>query len=138
MKKLLILPLAILLAAGCSKTTSYSTPQVSTPVTENASQTGGSTTSQTGTSTSASSSTAGVSGYTMAQVAAANSAAKCWTAIRGDVYDLTSWVDQHPGGGDKILSICGTDGTAAFEGQHGGQRRPERELAGFKIGTLAQ
>jgi hypothetical protein len=27
---------------------------------------------------------------------------------------------------------------AAFNGQHGGQARPASELAGFKIGTLAQ
>ncbi len=82
----------------------------------------------------------GVTGttYAMADVAAHNSGASCWTAINGGVYDVTSWIKQHPGGQQAILSLCGTDGSAAFNGQHGGQARPASELATFKIGTLAQ
>ena len=76
--------------------------------------------------------------YTMAQVAAHNSQSSCWTAINGSVYDLTQFVGQHPGGSGAIVSICGTDGTDAFNGKHGGQARPAQELAGLKIGTLAQ
>jgi hypothetical protein len=82
------------------------------------------------------SSTAGT--YTMAQVAQHANASSCYTAINGSVYDLTSFVNQHPGGAGAILSLCGRDGTASFEAQHGGQRRPESELASLKIGTLAQ
>ena len=74
--------------------------------------------------------------YTMAQVATANSAAKCWTVISGKVYNLTSWIAQHPGGEGAILSICGKDGTAAFNNQHGGQGKPEQILSTFLIGTL--
>ncbi len=77
------------------------------------------------------------SGYTAAQVAAHASAQSCWTSINGNVYDLTSWINQHPGGSEAILSLCGTDGTKAFMQQHGGQGRPEQELATFKIGALA-
>ncbi len=77
------------------------------------------------------------SGYTMAQVAAHAGASSCWTAIGGKVYDLTSWISKHPGGKSAILRLCGVDGTAAFDDQHGGQARPERELASFLIGTLA-
>lgn len=76
--------------------------------------------------------------YTLAQVATHNSAQSCWTAINGGVYDVTAWVSQHPGGAQAILSLCGTDGSSAFNGQHGGERRPAQELAGFKIGTLIQ
>jgi cytochrome b involved in lipid metabolism len=76
------------------------------------------------------------SGYTMAQVAAHSSASSCWAAINGNVYDLTSWVNQHPGGPGAILSLCGTDGSDAFNGQHGGQRRPASELAQFLLGPL--
>jgi len=76
------------------------------------------------------------SGYTIAQVASHNSGASCWTAISGNVYDLTAWISQHPGGSQAILSLCGVDGTAAFDAQHGGQRSPERELASLKIGAL--
>lgn len=74
--------------------------------------------------------------YTLAQVATHNSATSCYTAINGSVYDVTPFIRQHPGGMGAILSLCGRDGTSAFEGQHGGQGRPAAELATFKIGTL--
>jgi hypothetical protein len=32
--------------------------------------------------------------------------------------------------------MCGVDASSAFDGQHGGEKRPANELAGFKIGTL--
>ena len=74
--------------------------------------------------------------YTLADVAIHNSGASCWSAINGGAYDLTSWINQHPGGPQAILSICGKDGSSAFSAQHGGQSRPANELAGFKIGVL--
>ena len=78
------------------------------------------------------------SAYTMAQVRMHASSESCWTAIAGNVYDLTSWITKHPGGKSAILQLCGTDGTQAFNDQHGGQARPEQELATFKIGALTQ
>lgn len=74
--------------------------------------------------------------FTAAQVAQHNSAASCYTIINASVYDLTSFVSQHPGGDRAILSICGVDGTASFEQQHGGSRRQETLLAPMKIGVL--
>lgn len=74
--------------------------------------------------------------YTMADVAAHKDAASCWSAIDGGVYDLTGWIGRHPGGSDAIFYLCGKDGSDAFNEQHGGQRRPARELDGFKIGAL--
>lgn len=78
-----------------------------------------------------------VRSFTMALVAAHNSAASCYSAINGSVYDLTSFIGQHPGGQAAIKSLCGVDGSAAFNGQHGGAGRPASELASFKIGILA-
>lgn len=75
-------------------------------------------------------------GYTLAQVAVHNSSSSCWSAINGKVYDLTSWINQHPGGKSAILSLCGKDGSAAYNDQHGGQRRPANELAGFYLAPL--
>lgn len=77
------------------------------------------------------------SSYTLAQVKAHNKPTDCWTAINGNVYDLTAWEAQHPGGVSPIIALCGTDGTAAFTNQHGGQNRPKNELTQFQIGTLA-
>ncbi len=77
-------------------------------------------------------------GFTRASVATHASKASCWTIVNGSVYDVIAWIGQHPGGAGAILSMCGKDATAQFEGQHGGQGRPEAELASFKIGAVAQ
>jgi cytochrome b involved in lipid metabolism len=76
--------------------------------------------------------------YTLAEVAKHKDATSCYSAINGNVYDLTNWINQHPGGPDKILSICGSDGSAAFNNQHGDAKRQADILATFKIGTLTQ
>lgn len=78
------------------------------------------------------------SSYTLAQVAVHASASSCWSVIDGAVYDLTPWIRQHPGGERAILGICGIDGSAAFNGQHGGQSRPAAALVNFKIGALTR
>ena len=91
--------------------------------------------------TSAATATADASGtaqtYTLDQVEQHNQATDCWAAIEGEVYNLTDWVNQHPGGADHIAAICGTDATQAFEQQHSGQQRPASQLTQFRIGTLA-
>jgi cytochrome b involved in lipid metabolism len=74
--------------------------------------------------------------YAMTDIQTANTPEKCWTAINGKVYDLTSYISRHPGGPDNIARLCGTDGSAAFNAQHGGQRRPAQELASLQIGVL--
>ena len=86
---------------------------------------------------SAATSTSGKT-YTLADLAKHAGASSCWTAINGKVYDVTSWIDQHPGGKDAILSTCGKDASSAFNGQHGGQARPAQELATFYIGDLSK
>jgi cytochrome b involved in lipid metabolism len=57
--------------------------------------------------------------------------------VGGNVYDLTSYVSNHPGGSSVIKAICGKDGSAAFAGQHSGASKPNNVLAGFKLGALA-
>jgi cytochrome b involved in lipid metabolism len=76
--------------------------------------------------------------YTMAQVQTANSQAKCYSVINGMVYDLTSWISNHPGGEKAILGICGKDGTLAFTQQHSGQEKPLDTIKKFYIGDLEQ
>jgi hypothetical protein len=78
------------------------------------------------------------SGYTLADVAKHSSVSSCWAAVNGNVYDLTKWINQHPGGPERIKSICGTDGSAAFNGQHGGDTKPEAMLKTFLIGPLTR
>lgn len=74
--------------------------------------------------------------YSFEEVQIHNSKQSCWSAIRGKVYDLTSWISNHPGGEKAILSICGKDGTEAFVNQHGGKDKPEKTLSQFEIGEL--
>ena len=77
------------------------------------------------------------SGYTMAQVAANNSAKSCWAVIEGSVYNLTAWINSHPGGMGAIISLCGTEATSSFKGKHGNQSRPAAQLSGYLLGPLA-
>jgi len=73
---------------------------------------------------------------TMNDVSANNTAKSCWSAIDGNVYDLTRWIKSHPGGQSAITFLCGTDGTNAFLAQHRGQSSPFSRLASFYIGPL--
>ncbi len=75
--------------------------------------------------------------YTLAEVALHASSSSCWSVVNGGVYDLTNWIKQHPGGADKIIAICGKDGSASFNSQHEGAPKQANILAGFKIGVLA-
>jgi len=77
-------------------------------------------------------------GYTLEQVKANNTAQKCWSAINGQVYDLTTWISSHPGGAGAITSLCGTDGTSAYINQHKGQSQPASRLSGYLLGPLAK
>ena len=82
--------------------------------------------------------TASNPGYTMAQVKANNSRQSCWTIIDNYVYDLTRWINSHPGGASAILSLCGVDGSAAFNAQHENQSKPAVRLDSYKLGPLAK
>ncbi|MEY4108972.1 MAG: hypothetical protein RJB35_285 [Actinomycetota bacterium] len=67
-----------------------------------------------------------------------NSAASCWSVISGNVYNLTQWINQHPGGPSAIASLCGVDGTASFNAQHRGEGKPTQRLSGYLLGPLAK
>lgn len=75
-------------------------------------------------------------GFALADVAKHANASSCWTAVAGQVYDMTTWIAEHPGGESAILGMCGKDGTQDFMDQHGGQGKPERELGKYAIGIL--
>ncbi|XP_047508470.1 cytochrome b5-like isoform X2 [Pieris napi] len=58
-----------------------------------------------------------------------------WIVIHNDVYDVTSYLEEHPGGEDALLEVAGQDGTQAFEDV--GHSDDAREiLKKFKIGSL--
>lgn len=76
--------------------------------------------------------------YTQTEIASHKDAASCYTIISGSVYDLTMWVNLHPGGKGAILSLCGIDGTERFMNKHKGGEKYMGILARYKIGVQAQ
>lgn len=72
--------------------------------------------------------------FTMADVQSHSSPSSCWTVVNGLVYDVTTWIDEHPGGPARIKGLCGRDGTDTFRGQHGS--RVDSYLKVYLIGTL--
>ena len=77
------------------------------------------------------------SGYTMADVRANSTRAKCWTVIDKKVYDLTNWISAHPGREAPILFLCGKDGTNSFKAQHANESNPMARLASYLLGPLS-
>ena len=74
--------------------------------------------------------------YTMEVVGVHKDATSCYTVIQDSVYDLTAWVNMHPGGKGAILSICGINGTEKFIKKHKGGEKFMNILARYKIGKL--
>eukprot|EP00252_Welwitschia_mirabilis_P013979 TRINITY_DN30988_c0_g1_i1.p1 TRINITY_DN30988_c0_g1~~TRINITY_DN30988_c0_g1_i1.p1 ORF type:complete len:129 (-),score=24.15 TRINITY_DN30988_c0_g1_i1:33-419(-) len=53
--------------------------------------------------------------FTATQVAEHNSRNDCWIIINGKVYDVSRYLEEHPGGEDVLLAAAGKDGTDEFE-----------------------
>lgn len=114
----------------------FTTQSVEAPVVDSSTVPAGDTTSPVGPADTTPAPAVGV--FTMVQVASHNSASSCWSVIDGNIYDLTNWIGQHPGGEQAIKGLCGIDGTAAFHGQHGDSKKQANILATMKIGSLSQ
>lgn len=79
--------------------------------------------------------------YTMEEVAKHNTKDDCWMVIHGDVYDVTAFIDSHPGG-LAILQGCGKDATELFETRPMGSGTPHSDkareiLEKYEIGELS-
>ncbi len=67
----------------------------------------------------------------------------CWLTIQGNVYDVSGYIFQHPGGAGEIIPFCGSDATNAFATKGKNPSTPHSQiavnlLAGYYIGTLGQ
>lgn len=58
-----------------------------------------------------------------------------WVSYNGNVYDVSKYLESHPGGEDLILEHAGGDITTAFNNQ-GHSDDALQTLESFKIGTL--
>ncbi|KAF5022865.1 hypothetical protein F66182_5098 [Fusarium sp. NRRL 66182] len=53
--------------------------------------------------------------FTAKQVAAHNTRDDCWMTIQGQVYDVTKYIQDHPGGADVLIEAAGKDATVEFD-----------------------
>lgn len=75
------------------------------------------------------------------EVASHNSRESCWIIVHGFVYDVTEFLDDHPGGSKIILKYAGKDATAEYDPIHPPDAiktnlPPEKHLGPVDPGTV--
>ncbi|GAA6014218.1 hypothetical protein JCM10207_006136 [Rhodosporidiobolus poonsookiae] len=78
-----------------------------------------------------------VEALTLKEVANHKSADSAWVVIEGNVYDMTDFLDDHPGGKKVLLNQCGKDATEKFWQFHS-KKVLEKTAKPFLIGTVAE
>ena len=58
-----------------------------------------------------------------------------WFAIHGKVYNVTQFLEEHPGGEEILLERAGSDATAAFE-DIGHSMHAREQMKKYMIGAL--
>ena len=64
----------------------------------------------------------------------------CWVAIRGNVYDLSTYLPEHPSQPDILLPWCGKEATEAYNTKTKGRPHSpyaDELLVKYRIGILA-
>ncbi|XP_013099308.2 uncharacterized protein LOC106081701 [Stomoxys calcitrans] len=61
----------------------------------------------------------------------------CWVVIYDRVYDVTNFLQHHPGGADVIMDHAGRDATLAFHGT-GHSRDAIEQMRDYLIGELPE
>ncbi len=79
---------------------------------------------------------AGTINLTNSEIKTHNLKSDCWSIVNANVYNLTSYVQNHPGGASVIANICGKDGSQAFVNQHNTQGKPNNVLSSFLLGPV--
>ena len=59
--------------------------------------------------------------YTLEEVSTHDKITDCWLVIDFRVYNVTEYLEKHPGGVEKILENAGKDATEGFEDSDGKQ-----------------
>jgi len=78
-------------------------------------------------------------GITSSEVSKHNLINDCWLTVNSKVYNVTDFINLHPGGSDKIAPLCGKDATQAFETRGGNGPHPDKAksvLNNYYIGNL--
>lgn len=74
--------------------------------------------------------------YTFSDVEKGSTKENCLTVIENKVYNLTKWINKHPGGAENILRLCGIDGTRYFKNKHGLDANAISKLESFFVSEL--
>ena len=75
--------------------------------------------------------------YTMEDVAKHNALPSVWSVYKGDVYDITMYINVHPGGKKILEKVYGKDMTPLFNKFHGYVNIVQM-IGPLKIGTLSK
>ncbi|KAH8434883.1 uncharacterized protein LDX57_012514 [Aspergillus melleus] len=73
--------------------------------------------------------------YTLEQVKTHNKPDDVWIVLHNKVYDITKYLEDHPGGSAILLEVAGTDATDAFE-EVGHSDEAREQLEPFYVGDL--
>ena len=74
--------------------------------------------------------------YTNKYILIHNQFDDCWIIINNKVYDVTSFLDKHPGGSDIILDFAGKDATEEFR-DIGHSENAKKMLEKYLIGKVS-
>ena len=75
--------------------------------------------------------------YTMEDVAKHNALPSVWSVYKGDVYDITMYINVHPGGKKILEKVYGKDMTPLFDKFHG-YLKIDALIGPLKIGTVSE
>jgi cytochrome b involved in lipid metabolism/sterol desaturase/sphingolipid hydroxylase (fatty acid hydroxylase superfamily) len=76
--------------------------------------------------------------YSMEDIRSHNSVSNAWIVMSGGVYDVTKFLEMHPGGKDILFEHLGTDITELFISPqlHSHSQKAFRILANYRIGYI--
>lgn len=73
--------------------------------------------------------------YSLEDIKQHSSDKDCWIVVHGKVYDVTAFLEEHPGGYDIIVSTTGRDATRDFE-EIGHSNQAKKLLDKYMVGTF--
>ncbi|CAG2178493.1 unnamed protein product, partial [Oppiella nova] len=73
--------------------------------------------------------------YTLKEIREHNTRESVWLLIHNSVYDVTKFIDEHPGGEEVLLEQSGGEATDAFE-EIGHSMDAKDMMSEYKIGEL--
>ncbi|KAI3412901.1 Cytochrome b5 heme-binding domain-containing protein [Psidium guajava] len=73
--------------------------------------------------------------FSLSQVAQHKSRKDCWFVIKGRVLNVTSFLEEHPGGEEVLLESAGKDASKAFE-DIGHSKAAQTLLLKYQVGVL--